>query len=554
MSNSKSIKNRFFFPSVLVRIRVMEEEKEARVVYNPFILQLLHQRVIYRAKLDKIISHSLQRETIIRDNRLDQSIVTEVTFLLRRLYQQKLQFDPAFVSFEKSLFQAFILFFPKRRTIPEGLCKFNDDPLFGCEDFLLSFLSKIGPNEEENRTSLNDLLLLYLEKYYTFKKGDCVLESKTRVNLFFQLKESSENSVLKNGVLVQYREEQVVTLLYLYLLNELLSFNESLQSEQLHQFQTNPHQPYDERLSRECKLSSLLEKYKKRGSLLRLLYDALMEHHERDLSLSLFESPEESIRLEPNRLGGNGETRRLLKDKEKEGGGGFIVIPKSTNHLVYLKLSKDQHHYRYIVRRFIFDNHLYQNHENLCLSSGGGSCRLCQYFDSDKSIRNLHEFYGIISSGRKELRIFLENLILDRLEHLESLVFKNAWQLLKLVNSSGHLFYLVGVTEMVHEVKLRYEQYPGEGVYRQKLILKNAQAMVKTSNAFRLEKWQEELALDQDIFQLIFAAVMKQTGDLEKHARTHKVDLKITPFLENLNADLCEIFTLYERVLRETMK
>lgn len=529
----------------------MEREKEERVVYNPFILQLLYQRVIFRERLGGVISltKKTSRVSIIRENELDLYIVTEVVLLLRELYKQKIQFDPSLCIFEKALFQAFVLFYPKRSTIPEDLCQFSDEPLFRCEDFLFTILSRIGHNEEESRVFLTELFSLYLEEYYSLKRRDYLVECKARVSLFFRLKESLENAVLKHGVLFTYSEEEVMTLLYIFLLSELLSLNESIQSNLLHQFQTNPHQPNDERFSAESLLLSQLEKYEKGASLLKLLYESLVEYHKRELLLNLFDSPDGVVKLEEYSVGGNGETYRFLREKN---GKGFMILPKSTSHLVYMKLSKDQHHYQYIVRRFLFDHHLYQSHEKLCFP--GGSCRLCQYFDSDKSIRNLQEFYGIISSGRKDSRVFLENFILDRLEAIESFIFKNAWQLIKLVKSSSHLFYLIGVSEMVHEVRLNYEQYEGEGLYRQTLILKNAKDLVKSSNAFRLEKWQKELALDQDIYQLIFAAIIKQTRDLTKHARALCVDLKIASFLENLNADLSEIFTLYEQVLRDTMK
>lgn len=529
--------------------------RAARVVYNPYILQWLYQRVIYRAKLEQILTYRSNtikgedRETIVRENFQDLSIVSELVFLLTKVREQKFQFDVTECCFERILFQAFVLFFPKKRLLQEDLCRFNDDPLFSCEDSLLLLLTKIGEGEEKNRETLTEVILDFLETHYSYNQSDYQRKSKERVALFFHMKESVEEKMgLSEETVIEYGGEQIATLLYLCVLNELLTLLEWKQSTSLHKVQTKPYPSEDERLVEERALMDTMEKDEKNVILLRLFYDGLLEFHLRNLSLNLFDSP---IHEKELRTFVKGEEKYRMVRKGKE----FLLVPKSTHHLLYLKLSRDQHQYQYVVRRFLFDYQLRLSHEKLCFSDG---CRLCHYFTSDsaqKSNRNLNDFYTIVEGGQKEkCQVFLESFIMDRLEALDSLVFKNGWQLLKLINPRLPLFYLVGVSEMVGYVKSHYEQCEGEGQYRLGLILMTTKSKVKSGNAFRTEKWQEDLALDQDVFQLMFGAILSQIKDLTKHARALLSQYNTDTLGTELNAELSEIFLLYDRVLRLTMK
>lgn len=487
--------------------------RSERVVYNPFLLYALYQRVYYRTRIESILkNHSslkIEDTIFIRDNNQDLVITKELSFFLDLMKKEKIQFDFTLSCLEMVLCNAFQLFFPKRgvQVYSDAIQKL-DDRVTRCEDYLLYMLDSLVSNEgeeEEWREIFTKVLLIFLERHYV---PGCESNEESII-LFFQVKKSFE-SFKEETVTIEYTLEEISFIYYLFLLNELISIS-------------HEEVPF-----------------------LKLLYEGLREEYMRVLSLSLFSTlPEKEsfVILKPQ----HEEVLRMVQKKKT-----FFFVPKSTKHLLYLKLSVDGHHYQYIVRRFILDCSLRVTHEEQCLSEG---CLLCHYFDVDKMTRNLSEFYAMVECKR-DSHIYLESLVLDRCEAIDSVVYKNLWQTMKILQKRGNpmLFYVIHVAKVVDYVRKNYEQYEGEGSYRKTLLLNGAKRLVRSNTLFRVDKWQEALAIDQDIFQLIFSAMMNQLETLKKSARILSIDEKCSVLVDTLCLELSEILLLYQSILCDSMQ
>lgn len=163
---------------------------------------------------------------------------------------------------------------------------------------------------------------------------------------------------------------------------------------------------------------------------------------------------------------------------------------------------------------------------------------------------------------------FLESVIMDRLDALDSLIYKNAWQLMKLFRTYSlvmeyeagdterlDLPYMIHISDMISYVTTHYDEEEGQGEYRLSLILMMAKRVSKSGH--RTEDWQRELALDQDIYQLIFRAIGAQVNEIARFERSllslYQIVKDSGKVSRETTSILNQIFILYESILVSAM-
>lgn len=615
-------------------------EKEYKYIYNPHLLNLLYLKVVNKKRLERIIAIFIyhrgdleggggseemcqtEREHLIRENLYDAQIISDIHHLTERMKNEKYQFDIYHCNYEFVLFRMFLLFLPEKdlvQRLPEDFREYRDSLLeskFICEEKILSIM---------NESDLSGVILRYLYKFYSSDLVNYEAATVKRASLLFNIKRSAEEQVLQEQISLDedccliYNAEVVMTMMYLFFVNEFLAIMSDEKSFLSHSHYTSvfEEEPDDRKKSeREMKEKSRVidEKIQRIDRVYKLLSHYLYSQFSGPLLCSHPPPPSKSplkedndiYRSTPNKLYLNPlfnperEYTKMVNQRNTSTGSGFLLKPKSIGHLKYMRLSRNKHIYQYIVRRFIFDHELRLSHQRKCNASPPlsplispslytSTCQICRYL---KSITTLNEFYETVENcfytltqereedeNRRKVQWYLGGFILDSVDAMDSLIYKNAWQMMRLFRTYSlvmelspdsmpvvdgdmtlegeklDLFYIVNIQEMIRYAREHYEEEDGQGEFRMETILRVAKKKSKT--IYRIEEWQKALALDQDIYQLIFRAVGSQVNEIEKFERSilpiSRIAKEPGKISRMINSILSDIFLLYDSILLSTM-
>jgi len=526
-------------------------EREKRFIYNPFILNFLNQKVIHLDRIKRITSQQTE-QSICRENLEAEQLVEDVNHLLRMMRQERYKFDIHFCNYEYILFRMCHLFRPSEMKFCEHAGEVEGD-LFFCELKLFELVTK-----EEDKNKLFDIVGRYITKYYIQHAIDYQNVAVKRASLLFDIKHKSEEKHRPRGkdadYSFQYECDVVTTMMYLFFMNEFIGMVTDEQS--LSQLR---HDDDDES---HTKTLVLLES-------LRIL---LVKQYDSELKGYV-------IVATPKNDGGESlqpyvtpivmDTQRVYFTCKNREHGVFKLKRVEIDHLCYLLLCKNTHFYIHVTRRFIFDNLLRLTHDEYCPRVANTDkryvvdCQLCRYFSQDTE---LEAFYAssmqytyttchyIVPNApqlenRHKMTSFLETFICDLVDALDSVIYKNARQLLVLARKQD-LFRIINIREMMNFVRIQFPTLQGGYACRVTLIMKQIRNNFKINQ--RLKKWHQKLALDTDILFIMMYAVHAQQNEIEKYHRNVSESFSVN-HATSLQQTLSEIYQLYLETLQNAM-
>lgn len=193
--------------------------EQARHIYNPFILKLLHIKAYY---LDKLITCNIQSIVNEKHDAMRRFITynDHVTRIIRDIGDASLlnnesvfPLDIYLVNFEYCLFRIM-----SQYTNSEG-----DGVLFPCESMIRSNTTLNG-----KEVLIRTLCQRHLSRVYFDNHCHQIEEKrKERMSLFYNIKELIEKDFLVNSVLddsvVYYDNVAVMGMMYIYYINEFIS-------------------------------------------------------------------------------------------------------------------------------------------------------------------------------------------------------------------------------------------------------------------------------------------------------------------------------------------
>lgn len=574
-------------------------EKEYRYIYNPYLLNLIYQKVIHQSILERIISFFIynrndiycklsieEKYHLIRENLYDAQIISDIYHLLERMKTTTFHFDLYYCNYEAILTRLFLHTMDpiKKEKLPFQLEEVNLGERFLCEEKMSSFMN------ENERYILHDISLKYIFKFYSSSLVNYESESVKRASLLFNIKKSAEHKVLPrhsdDDYAIEYNLEVVMTMMYLFLMNEFQSLLADDKSLLTHRHLTSTYSHQDDKSLAARKLSDELRELDNKISLMTQLSQMLDDYIYTQLSGPLIcccpkGIPTKACETTQFYLDPPLDTERMERKLVDKRNGQFMLKTKSVKHLHYIRLTKNRHIYQYITRRFILDHEIRLSHREKCPfkektkdSPYTIDCQICHYFIP---LQRLTEFYNnsencfyinaseeIEGNYKRCIEKYLGGFLLDKTESLDSIIYKNAWQMMKLFssNESNHqslnldIFYIINIREMIQYITTNFEQFTGEAEYRVNKILEDAK---KKSGSFsKVEQWQKSLALDQDVFLQIYASIGKQMNRIQSYERTI---LPINTLIKGtgkvsveINLIMSNILLLYQEILLSTMK
>lgn len=434
-------------------------EQAYRVVYSPFVLKLLHIRLLY---LDKLLvtylpqisgkRHDVMRHFIIDSYHIGV-LLDDIAKESQLLTQEEHTIDLYFVNFEYALYRM-----SKRARAA------NDE-----EDGSLAFTCEQQVWASAKLHKKEELLALhcrrYLEAVYFDSRGKRRERLATRVQHFFNLKHTAEKDAsLRGGEVIYYDKSSVMTLLYLYFLDEFMAEARSLSHRQyMSQVSGQGMTAYIQGLT-DVLSHSATETVKNDPDILflamiRSKLCAILVDHMRSWCIKeepttgnedmIYVADDEELSLARHSRRFNHYTEIRAPEYLAEGVDPYrlesdemlslerLLSPTDRpkpGQIRYLPFDKNRGYYEAIASELLFHIRLTERHT--CQESCLG-CNLCDYLYKNPEMSNLitlctHSRYNALHRTEKKL----ERVALD-----EELVFHNRLSLCPALR--GHLFRLL---------------------------------------------------------------------------------------------------------------
>lgn len=225
----------------------MEQQQQppqlSRLVYNPYVLHLLHTKMRYLLRLvtrhykrctENELTMSSLMDYVVLNNLYAEVLTRDLDEMLGAMRAQRFPVDLAHCHYEFYLFRFSQVF----RLPMEPLTELFGSRYYKCESKLL----RVVGEQELCRASLQIALRGYMESFYLHVAS--AEKAQRRVQLFFHVKETMEAEVIdevldkeSTRVLIRYDDELVATLFYIHLLEELLCLHEN-EANQIHHHQS----------------------------------------------------------------------------------------------------------------------------------------------------------------------------------------------------------------------------------------------------------------------------------------------------------------------------
>lgn len=215
----------------------------SRLVYNPYVLHLLHTKMRYLLRLvarhykrctENELTTSSLMDYVVLNNLYAEVLTRDLDEMLGAMRAQRFPIELAHCHYEFYLFRFSQVF----RLPMEPLTELFGSRYYKCESKLL----RVVGEQELCRASLQIALRGYMESFYLHVAS--AEKAQRRVQLFFHVKETMEAEVVdevldkkSTRVLIRYDDELVATLFYIHLLEELLCLHES-EANQIHHHQS----------------------------------------------------------------------------------------------------------------------------------------------------------------------------------------------------------------------------------------------------------------------------------------------------------------------------
>jgi len=220
----------------------MEQQPQlSRLVYNPYVLHLLHTKMRYLLRLvarhykryaenDSSSTVASLMDYVVLNNLYVEVLTRDLEEMLPAMRAQRFPIELAHCHYEFYLFRFSQVF----RLPMEPLIELFGTRYYKCESKLL----RVVAENEMSKASVQIGLRSYMESFY-FQVASAE-KVQRRVQLFFHVKETMESEVDgevldKEGtrVFIRYDDELVATLFYIHLIEELLCLHES-EANQIH--------------------------------------------------------------------------------------------------------------------------------------------------------------------------------------------------------------------------------------------------------------------------------------------------------------------------------
>lgn len=231
------------------------ETRRAQRHYNPWLLQLLYQRVVYRSELLALVAPLAQSRLIWEGGRTAQRQVADVKALVQALHNQAC--DPLWLCLEEALYRLAALFRPSDVLFGEGPAASALGQLYGCELALVV-------EDEQQRHAVYGATQRYVQ-------NRLILSPQSHLVLLLNMKHALEREA---RCAVQWDRELCMALMYCYLLDSL---HTDLQIE---------HTSWQYRVG-DRSLAALQDEL----ALLRALHNTCRVHLMRELQLAVCEHP-----------------------------------------------------------------------------------------------------------------------------------------------------------------------------------------------------------------------------------------------------------------------
>ena len=589
----------------------MERVKGKHYIYNPYVLNLLYSKVIFLHRLHDVQwrcvvdeEHDNERRAVIRNNQYDQLVVSDVCELVRLMREEKFRFDLYYANYEYILYRMLSLFYASDcNHIGQSPLEPVDtgDP-FGCEIKCMTVI-----DSQEERRIFTEAVTQYVALHYFNRVGDCVARARQRAILLFNIKRTVEQAVARQygaqrDYTVTYTKDVVTTMLYLLLVNEFLA-HAQLESEN-HSLRHGSILPRPIHIDRgmceeidyivenRCESDRRTDALANKVTLLKRLSRTLSQQYEdefRGFSVinafpeypsPLPEGAMDSLHFgDYVRSGCVMESVRLLRSVRHDV-RNFTMKEITTENLHYISLQRNRCQYEYITRRFMFDHELLLQHTVSCHGDRPLVCHTCRYAQDNQTLADFYHqatrnayntcHYIVRNSPKLAneslLHLFLAPVIVDLLSPLDSVFYKNCWQLLRLAGTGQALYEMVDLRAIVGHIHAHYDKDEGGSDTRLSLVLRQAYQRLpagKASRSFRnpvhVTEQQTKLVIDIDMVLCITRAICAQQNEIERYERSlchgeHTAKADGSPHkLKKLIVDMTALYNLYMKYLVEAV-
>jgi hypothetical protein len=433
----------------------MEKERK-RYVYNPYLLNVIYQKLLYHDRLRHLHARrqrpttldNEERYRLVKENMRSEQVVADVFHTLDFMSRERFPFDIYHCNFEYVLMRFFYLLDPLATlasvTSLSADQSGNNNETLPVELKCLQVLDTWdqqqtiggGSTSDSKGKGARDVILAVLDRYVARHYIQNIVtyerESVKRVSLLLNIKHAVEYrlKVRQDAELggdaeyrIEYGGEVVVSMMYVFFANELLA----LLQEEAALLRTTYHtRPLATAPTPSLTLAQCDDDFTEYGArfkvleshiaLLEELYGVLQKHyteewHAFSLNMSVFpllgkqqhtygtasdnsDSPiHRYVKVAPD----NAKTVLRYKDVEQD---EFVIREKDGSHIRYIPLKKHRKLYEAAARRMMFDCALVRDHvASVCPVNNNGisgtqytSC--CQVCLYREEGDSLYNFYA----------------------------------------------------------------------------------------------------------------------------------------------------------------
>jgi hypothetical protein len=199
---------------------------EATNLYNPWLLKHIYTRLIYTTELVHLCKFYRPRKedklNLIRTNLYAKRTVYDVNLLNTAMRKERFAMDLSDVNFEWLLYRAAMnLFHRETSKYPSYFIRLSS--LSSCEAKIEQIL---GYLTEDERMSLFDLFLDYIEQYYIKEivqyKSFLTMRQSMMWNKKFIMERHAGEKQRDSDYIIVYSKELVMTMMYDFLIQELV--------------------------------------------------------------------------------------------------------------------------------------------------------------------------------------------------------------------------------------------------------------------------------------------------------------------------------------------
>lgn len=208
-------------------------EKEYHMVYNPFILKLIHSKSYYLDKLLTVylpifsqLKHDIMRNFIISNYHV-KMIIRDIILLYRCSEEETYSFDIYLCNFEYFMYRLTEQYIKRDIDHDSAI-----DGLFPCESVMRQYVT-----QEKKEELIATLIKRYISRIYFDRntgsgissKNDTIYKDKIteRVRLLFNIKNLIEDDIINKSTdedeILHYDKVAIMGLLCVYFINEFIS-------------------------------------------------------------------------------------------------------------------------------------------------------------------------------------------------------------------------------------------------------------------------------------------------------------------------------------------